>query len=119
MTKSPLQHAALAAAGPLDLRDWIASRIPADAVITNLKLFCTSDLPDRALCLISFRDAVAGEVADALHGQAFGFESAVVSLAVGNRFTCRCRASATEFSVRSCSCNPGGPPPPTLIDQFD
>jgi hypothetical protein len=119
LTKSPLQLAAVTAAGPMDLRDWITSRIPAGAVITSLRLFCTSDLPDRALCLISFRDAVAIEVANALHGQTFGFDSAVVSLAVGSRFTCRCRAKGTEMTTQCCCCTPGGAPPPSLLDQFD
>lgn len=119
MTKSPLQLAAVTAAGPLDLRNWISSTIPAGAVVTSLRFFCTSDLQDRTLCLISFRDAVAAEVADALHGQTFGFDSAVVSLTIGSRFTCRCRPTGADMTTQCCCCTPGGAPPPTLLDQFD
>ncbi len=93
--------------------------MPAGADITNLSLFCTDDLPDRVLCLISFRDALAAEVAEALCGQAFGFDSAVVSLPVGNRFICRCRPRGLDLTTRSCSCNPGGTPAPTLLDKYD
>jgi hypothetical protein len=110
---------AVTLAGPLDLRDWIVSRMPAGADITGLSLFCTADLPDRVLCLISFRDALAGEVAEALRGQTFGFDSTVISLPVGNQFRCRCRLQGLDLTSRSCSCNPGGTPAPTLLDEYD
>jgi hypothetical protein len=116
LTHSSLQSLCRDLAAPEDLRAWISSSIPPGASLTGLNLFCTSDLPDRVLCLISFADALASEIAHALRGQAFGFDAAVVSLPVDSRFSCRCRRQGTEFTMRSCSCNPGGQPPSPAID---
>ena len=101
MTKSPLHLQNVALAGPQHLGDRLMARIPAGAEITSLTLFCTSDLPDRVLCLIGFRNAPAREVADALHGQPFAFDSAVISVPVGIEFICRSRPRGETFTVRS------------------
>lgn len=103
-------------ATPEDLRRRVAARIPAGASLMGLDLFCTADLPDRVLCLISFGNAIAGDIAHALHGQSFGFDSAVVSLPVDGSFSCRSRPGGAEITARSCSCCPGGQPATPRID---
>jgi hypothetical protein len=102
---------------PEDVRTWIAARIPGPARLTDLNLYCTSDLPDRILCLIDLADANAGQVADALSGQAFGFTSAVVTLPIGASFSCRCRQPGVELATQSCCCNPVGQSRPSWLDR--
>jgi hypothetical protein len=117
LTKSPLHFPNVELASPQHLRDWLLSRMPPGAEITNLNLFCTADLPNRALCLIGFRNVLASEVANALRGQPFAFDSAVVSLPVSTLFTCRSRLPGQAFTNRSCSCCPDGKPEPSLLDR--
>jgi len=106
-------------ADPQALRDWILAQLPADIDITALGLFCSADLPDRILCLVSTRGAAAREVAIALGGQSFAFESVVVSLPIGQRFACRSRAPDRTMVVDSCSCAPGDAPVAGFFEKFD
>jgi hypothetical protein len=103
----------------MDLRDWLVTKLPADADIASLVFFCSMDLLDRVLCLISLRNVSAAEVMRVLGGQAFGLDSVVVSLPIGSRFTCLCRPQGMDMTTRSCSCNPGGQPAPSVIDDLD
>jgi hypothetical protein len=101
---------------PEHVHAWIASRLPAGARLVAISLFCTADLPERILCHIRFDDARPGEIAQALRGQTFGFDSAVVSLPIGVRYACRCRRPGSQLKTRSCSCQPLGSPVPSWFD---
>ena len=106
MIKLPPQLSDCQLGTPEDVCAWITAQVPCPARLTGLSLFCTSDLPDRVLCLIGFADANANEIANALRGQAFGFSSVVVTLPIGASFTCRCRQSGRELKISACSCHP-------------
>jgi len=105
-------------AAPEHLPAWIASQLPTGASLIDLTLFCTSDLPERVLCLLRLDNVMVGEIAHALRGQAFGFDSIVVSLPVAGRFSCRHRQPGAQFELRSCTCTLGAPPPRSWLD-FD
>lgn len=117
MTKSSARSLSRELTAPEDVHAWILAQLPAGASLTDLSLFCTCDLPDRVLCLISFGDADANEIAGTLRGQTFGFNSAVVTLPVHGTFSCRCRPPGAAPASRSCSCRLVGQPASSWLDR--
>jgi hypothetical protein len=119
VTKPPADPAISAISNPQELREWFVSQLPPGAEITSLGFFCTSDLSDRVLCLVGYRNAQPGAVAKALGGQMFGFDSVVVSLPLGKQFKCSFRKDGERLSTRSCSCLPGTEGVPSMLDKLD
>lgn len=117
MIRAPLPTIALT--GPQALRDWIADKLPPATEVVALNLFCTADLSDRTLCLLTVRGSSAAEVAGALGGQSFAFDSVVLSLPIGRQFACRCRPQCKQLDAAACSCSPGQDPEPSLLDSLD
>lgn len=102
--------------GPDELKAWLEARLPSTTDLTRLNFYCSAELPDRVLCLLTFRGASAQAVAGAIGGQAFGLDSAVISIPVDGGFRCH-RRHCGQPSLQSCDCVVHGLSEPPMLDR--
>lgn len=87
---------------PAQLAGWVRSQASQPQDILSIAVLCEPKSPGRATCLADVTASYAPQLAGELHGQTFGFGTVVVSLAVGEDFSCPKRPAIPC----NCSCRP-------------